>query len=49
MKSGMMVERRDQVLMTCLVFFSFCDVDLLEQMVVDERTLFEAAWHRCYS
>ena len=23
MKSGMMVERRDQVLMTCLVFFSF--------------------------
>src|SRR2546423_640599 len=24
MKSGMMVERRDQVLMTCLVFFSFC-------------------------
>src|SRR5262249_44030698 len=24
MKSGMMVDRRDQVLMTCLVFFSFC-------------------------
>src|SRR6476646_4723181 len=24
MKSGMMVERRDQVLMTCLLFFSFC-------------------------
>src|ERR1700737_3426159 len=23
MKSGMMVDRRDQVLMTCLVFFSF--------------------------
>src|SRR5262249_38508992 len=22
------------------------DVDLLEQMVVDERTLFQAAWHR---
>src|SRR6516165_2604745 len=24
MKSGMMVDRRDQVLITCLVFFSFC-------------------------
>src|SRR5271166_2031598 len=31
MKSGMMVDRRDQVLMTCLVFFSFCTSTFLSR------------------
>ena len=43
--SGMIVERRNQVRITFLVFFSFCGVHLLEQVVVDERALLQAAWH----
>src|SRR5690348_15882138 len=31
MKSGMMVDRRDQVLMTCLVFLSFCTSTFLSR------------------
>jgi hypothetical protein len=43
--SGMTVERRDQVLMTFLEPFSFCHFHLLEQVVVDERALLQAARH----
>src|SRR4029078_2628380 len=31
MKTGMMVDRRDEVLMTCLVFFSFCTSTFLSR------------------
>jgi hypothetical protein len=43
--AGMMIERRDQVLMTLLGALLVLNVDLLEQVVVDERTLLQAARH----
>ena len=45
MMSGMIIDRRDQVLMTFLVPFSFCASHLLLRVVVDEGTLLQAAWH----
>jgi len=46
MKSGMMVERRDQVLMTCLVFFSFWTSTFLSRWSSTNGPFFRAAWHR---
>ena len=43
--SGMMVERRDQVLMTFFACVALSVFDLLEQVAVDERTLLNAARH----
>ena len=43
--SGMIVERRDQVLMTLLLAARVQVVDLLQQVVVDERALLQAARH----
>ena len=43
--SGMMVERRDQVLMTFLSPAALRCVHLLEQVVVHKRTLLQAARH----
>ena len=39
--SGMMVERRDQVLMTFFDLLPLRVRDLLQQVVVDERTLLD--------
>ena len=41
--SGMMVVRRDQVLMTLRLAGGVLRVDLLQQVVVDERALLQAA------
>ena len=46
--SGMIVERRDQVLMTRFSLLGVEGVDLLQQVVVDERALLQAAGHVGY-
>src|SRR5262245_41438194 len=47
MKSGMIVERRDQVLMTCLVFFSFCTSTFLSRWPSTNGTFFRLRGRCC--
>ena len=44
--SGVIVERRDQVRMTCFWRDSFIAAIFLQQMLVDKRTLLDRTRHR---